>query len=121
MFKTLRSRIRRRTVAWIARRSPRQPGPIRLHRRRIFILPTRGGAYFGALVFVMLLGAMNYSNSLGFVLTFLLAGMSLVCMHHTHRNLLDLRIHGQPPEPAFAGGRAQFPITLTNPLSLIHI
>ena len=35
----------------------------------------------------MLLGAMNYNNNLGFALTFLLAGVGIVSMHHCHHNL----------------------------------
>lgn len=115
MLKALRAVIRRRGQAWITRRTPAQSGPVSLNRRRIYILPTRGGLYFGLLVFVMLMGAMNYSNSLAFSLTFLLAGIGLVCMHHTHRNLVNISINSTRQTPVFAGDNAMFQITLSNP------
>lgn len=115
MLKTLLANIRKRGEAWIAERTPLRPSPVELHRRRIYILPTRAGLYFGVLVFVMLLGAMNYSNSLAFSLTFLLAGIGLVCMHHTHRNLVNLVVHGGRQAPVFAGDEACFRLHLANP------
>lgn len=115
MPKARTTRIRRRAERWISRRNPLQKGPITLHRRRIFILPTRGGLYFTMVVFVMLLGAMNYSNSLGFVLTFLLVGVGLVGMHHCHRNLLGLQIDASAPADVFAGEHALFRLSLRNP------
>lgn len=117
LFKSLRNRVRQRADNWIVRHSPQQKGPIRLHRRRIFILPTRGCLYFGLMVIVMLLVAMNYSNSLGFVLTFLLAGAGLVGMHHTYRNLLALAIDARVPDDVFAGQNAYFPVILHNAAS----
>lgn len=107
--------LRARFQNWLARRTPRQRGVIDLHRRRVYILPTRGGFYFGLLVFTMLLGSMNYSNNLGFALTFLLAGLGFVSMHHSHRNLVNLRLRIARVEPAFAGGDAVFPVRLSNP------
>ena len=86
-----------------------------LERRRIYILPTRAGLYFAVLVFVMLMGAMNYSNSLAFSLTFLLAGMGLVCMHHTHSNLVNLSLKAARQEPVFAGEPACFALDVENP------
>jgi len=100
---------------WIQRRVHREPGPVTLGRRRIFILPTRLGLVYAGLLVVMLLGATNYSNSLAFGLTFLLASLGLVCMHHTHRNLLNLRVSAERAEPVFAGARGAFPLTLSNP------
>lgn len=46
--------------------------PIRLDRRRIYVLPTRFGLLFATLLFVMLLGALNYGNNPALLLTCLL-------------------------------------------------
>jgi len=92
-----------------------QPGPIELHRRRVYILPTGPGISFAILLLLLLLGSVNYGNSLGFVLTFLLAGMAWVTMHHTYRNLVRLRIAAGPAAPVFAGTPASFPIEIDNP------
>lgn len=100
---------------WAARRHPPQRGPLTINRRRIYILPTRVGALFALLLLVMLLGATNYSNSLMFILTFTLVGLGLVCMHHTHRNLVNLELSPQRTEAVFAGSDALFPIRIRNP------
>jgi len=115
MFKALKARMRRRGEAWVDRRTPLRTAPVRLDRRRLYILPTRGGFYFGALVFVMLMGAMNYSNSLAFSLAFLLAGIGLVCMHHTHRNLVNLAVKAGRQAPVFVGEDICFRLVLVNP------
>lgn len=79
------------------------------------MLPTRLGMVFALLLLVMLLGSMNYSNSLGFMLTFLLAGMALVGMHHTHRNLLRLQVDSGHMHRVFAGETAVYEIRISNP------
>lgn len=115
MLKALSAKMRQRGEAWISRRTPLRAAPVSLERRRLYILPTRGGLYFGLLVFVMLMGSMNYSNSLAFSLTFLLASIGLVCMHHTHRNLVNLTLRAGRQAAVFAGEKACFRLILTNP------
>ena len=87
---------------------------IALKRRRIYILPTRFGVAFAAMVFAMLLGSLNYGASLGFALTFLLMGLGLVVMHHCHNNLLGATIKFLGAAPVFAGERAEFKIAVGN-------
>lgn len=100
---------------WVMARVRRQPGPIRISRQRVYILPTRFGYGFGLMLLVMLLGAMNYSNSMAFMLTFLLAGIGLVCMHHTHGNLVNLELRAGHSPPVFAGETAHFEVLVENP------
>lgn len=85
-----------------------ESGTITLNQRRIFIIPTRRGIGFVFVLLVMLLGDINYSLSLGFVLTFLLGTMALMTMLHTFRNLAQLKIRAGRNEPVFAGDMAQF-------------
>ncbi|QHS09754.1 DUF58 domain-containing protein [Sinimarinibacterium sp. NLF-5-8] len=106
---TLQARI----DAWVMRRVKRQSGTVALHRNRIYILPTRFGWLFALMLLLMLLGAMNYANSMGFALTFLLAGLGLVCMHHTHANLAGLRVAAGRCEPVFSGDDAVFEVVLS--------
>jgi uncharacterized protein (DUF58 family) len=87
---------------------------VTLKRRRIYILPTRFGVLFAMLVLAMLFGSINYGASLGFALTFLLAGLLLVAMHECHRNLLGLRLRFVGAAPAFAEGLAEFKVALGN-------
>lgn len=79
-----------------------------LDRRHVYILPTRAGLLFGLLLTGMLLGAINYALSLGFVLTFWLGGMGVVAMLHTWRNLAHLVVTPGRVAPVFAGETAQF-------------
>lgn len=90
--------------------------PIVLTQRRIFIVPTRSGLLFAVVLCVMLLGAINYDLSLGHALVFLLAGLGLVGMVHTFRNLVALRLTPGRAEPVFAGEVARFPMFLENTL-----
>jgi uncharacterized protein (DUF58 family) len=50
-----------------------EPLPIALHRRRIYVVPTRFGLVFSLMLIVMLLGALNYNNNPALLLTCLLA------------------------------------------------
>jgi len=88
--------------------------PLRLGQRRIFILPTRGGLLFALALIVMLLGAINYTLALGHALVFLLAGLGIIGMVHTFRNLYGLIITPGRCEPVFAGEMAHFQLTLGN-------
>ena len=107
--------LRRRVNAWILERTPRQPGPLDVIRQRVYILPTGYGYGFAVVLLIMLLGAMNYSNSMAFALTFLLSGLALVSMHHTHGNLVNLRVLSMHAAPVFAGDSARFEIEFENP------
>lgn len=85
-----------------------------LSRRRIFILPTTAGLLFAVTLIVMLLGAINYDNSLAYALTFLIGSLMPIVILHTYHNLAGLELTTAPPEPVFAGDRLRFPMTLDN-------
>lgn len=89
--------------------------PIRLERRRIYILPTRYGYAFAVLLFLLFLWSINYNNSMGFAFTFLLTAVALNSMWQTHDNLLGLLVHPGNAEPVFAGQEARFSFRLENP------
>ncbi|MCP3868425.1 MAG: DUF58 domain-containing protein [Gammaproteobacteria bacterium] len=93
---------------------PDSRGKTLIASRQIYILPTAQGYAFGLMLIAMLLGAINYASNLGFLLTFLLAGLGLVSMVHTWRNLLGLELSPAPIEPVFAGQRARYRINLQN-------
>jgi uncharacterized protein (DUF58 family) len=69
----------------------------------------------GVTLIVMLLGCVNYNLGLGYVLTFLLAGVAVVALLHTFRNLAHLRLLPGRAQPVFAGDTAMFPVLLDNP------
>jgi len=106
--------LERWAASWARRRQGADAHAISLKRRRIYILPTRFGIVFAAMVFAMLLGSLNYGASLGFALTFMLTGLGLVFMHHCHNNLLGTTIKFLGATPVFAGERAEFKIAVGN-------
>jgi len=82
--------------------------PYQLHWRRIYILPTAQGLLFIVILTGMLIGSINYSNNLGFLLTFLLGSMTFVSMLYAIRNLTGIRILSSGAEPVFAEESAVF-------------
>ena len=83
-------------------------------QQRVYIFPTAHGWIYGLMLFLMLLGAVNYSNSMAFVLCFLLTGLGLTSMLYTHRNLSGLLISAKKPGAVHAGQTALFPVYLDN-------
>jgi uncharacterized protein (DUF58 family) len=108
-------KIRRRAAAWARRRQGDDRLPVTLHTRRIYILPTRAGFAFGALLLTMLLAGLNYSNSIALLFTFLLSGFALIAMHLCHRNLAGTVVRGVATVDAFAGEHGRLLLTLENP------
>jgi uncharacterized protein (DUF58 family) len=96
------------------KRSVILPTTILLSYSKIYILPTKNGLLFALILLIMLLGAMNYNNSMGYLLTFFLGSMAMVATLHTHRNLLGLRLQTGRVSPVFAGDAAQFTLWLDN-------
>jgi uncharacterized protein (DUF58 family) len=85
-----------------------------LDRRHIYILPTRQGLLFVVVLICMLIGSINYGLSLGFGLTFLLAGLGAIAMLHTWRNLAHLTISSGKTAPVFAGAEANFSLIIAD-------
>lgn len=107
--------LRRRFDTWFTKAAGPRTGPVVLTHRRVYILPTAHGYGFFVVLLVMLAGSINYSLSLGFVLTFLLGGLALNAIVYTYRNLANLRVAPMRTQPVFAGETARFPIRAENP------
>ncbi|MCU0869598.1 MAG: DUF58 domain-containing protein [Burkholderiales bacterium] len=110
----LRARAERLSLRLFARDADLPSGVV-LSQRRVYILPTRAGFAFAATLALLLLGAINYNLSLGYLLTFLLAALGLVGLLHTWRNLARLVVSAGRAEPVFAGDDAVFTVRLENP------
>ncbi len=117
MIAALLGHPRQRFRAWWQARHPRTDTWI-LTQRNIYIVPTRAGFVFAAVLMVMLLAAINYQLNLGYVLTFLLAGAGFVSMHLTHNTLRGLTLHLKPPSPGFAGTALPLEVVLHSPARL---
>jgi uncharacterized protein (DUF58 family) len=108
---TLRQRAAQRLFKWGAA----ETGEVVLDQRRIYILPTRAGLAYCIMLVVLFLASINYSLSLGFALSFLLASCALIDMHLTHRNLAHLHLSPGRASAVFAGQEAQFELHFINP------
>lgn len=96
-------------------RSGQIGGEIVLGHRRVYIVPSRLGLFYAGTLAILLVGSINYALSLGFALTFLLAGMGIAAMVQTTRNLVRLAVRAGRSEPVFAGDAARFRLVLANP------
>ena len=97
---------------WLYGFTPPERGTVELVHRRVYIVPARLGWFYGATLVVLLIGSINYALSLGFALTFLLAGLGLAGMVHTARNLARIAVSAGRAEAVFAGESAQFRLYL---------
>jgi uncharacterized protein (DUF58 family) len=98
--------LREDLIRWVTRRHRADGREAVITRDRVYILPTRQGYLLLLILLAMLLGSINYSNNMAFLLTFLIAGIGHNAMWYTHRNLLGLRLKGLPVTPVFAGESA---------------
>jgi len=96
--------------------TPSLSAPVQLtfDRRRVYIFPTRHGFMLGAMIFVILLGSINYDNALGYLLSFLLFGLFLIATLHTYNNLAGMSYIGAATTPVYAGATARFKLTFDN-------
>ncbi len=99
---------------WFYGFAPPEPGAVVLGHRRVYIVPTRLGLIYAATLGILLVGSINYAMSLGFALTFLLAGVGVAGMVHTARNLAQLAVSAGRAEPVFAGEPAQLRLVLAS-------
>lgn len=109
-----------RILAWAERRLPsltrmrvREPLPISLHRRRIYIVPTGFGAGFSVLLLVMLVGSLNYANNAALGLTCLLGAAAVGSMLVAFRTLNGLTIGGLRAGTTRAGETARVALDVT--------
>ena len=94
--------LRKRIEAWVPPRAP-ETLPVRLDRRRIYVLPTRFGLFFGVLLMTMGLGALNYNNNPALLLMLVLAGAAHTSLLAAHLQLSGLGFTALGAEPVTAG------------------
>ena len=114
MFAAGTERLLAVAADWAKRRQGADSHAVTLQRRRIYILPTRHGFVFAAMLFAMLLASLQYAASLGFAMCFLFAGLGLVAMQYCHNNLLQMTIRFGGSDAVFAGEEARFRLILEN-------
>ena len=85
-----------------------------LNPHQIYILPTVWGVLYAVMLVLLLVGAINYSLSLGYFVTFLLASLGHTAMLHTWRNLVHLKISILHVKPVFSGDTAIVSININD-------
>lgn len=106
--------IGRRFGAWLDRRIP-PAARIKLSQANVFIFPTRTGFVFGGLLVILILGAINYQNSLVYGVSFLLGSMFIVTILYTFRNLSGLILELADVESGFVGEDIEFNVWVERP------
>jgi len=99
---------------WLFQLHGPESGVIVLVQRRVFILPTRQGIAFAVSLIVMIIGSINYTLGLGFVLAFLLVALGVNAMIYTFRNIANLKLTQGRAPPVFAGSDAWFTVYIEN-------
>jgi uncharacterized protein (DUF58 family) len=98
VLRTVRQRLER-----FARPRAPEAFPVELHRRRIYVLPTRFGLFFGVMLVAMGVGALNYNNNPALLLMLLLAGAAQTSLLGAHLQLSGLRLVAVSADPVPAG------------------
>jgi uncharacterized protein (DUF58 family) len=95
------------------RHAPADGERVVLRHSRIYILPSRRGWTMIGTLAIMLLTSLNYALSLGFAVTFVLAGLVAAALLHAFRNLAGIEIRPLAASETFAGGRIAFTLSLS--------
>ena len=99
----LTERAERRLPSLTRRKAPERV-PIKLHQRRVYVVPAGFGLFFGAIGVTMLLGALNFNNNAAMLFTFALAGVVLISLPRTVSQLDRLTLSSVRADPVHAGG-----------------
>ncbi len=106
--------MRRYFDNWFQAHNPSTRNAIVLHNRRLYILPTRFGYLFAVMLLLLFLAAINYQNSMAFMLTFMLASLAIISLWHTHKNLLGISINPLTPRPVFCGESCELKLEISH-------
>jgi uncharacterized protein (DUF58 family) len=109
-----KGRIGQRFSSWLDSRIP-PAQRITLSQANIFIFPTSFGFVFGGLLGILVLGAINYQNSLVYGVAFLLGSMFIVTILYTFRNLSGLSIELAEAHAGFVGEDIEFNVRVDRP------
>ena len=114
MLAALQIRLQQTAARWLFQLRDAESGEVFLNQRRVFIVPTKAGWGFVAMLAVLFIASINYNLSLGLGLTFLIGGCALIDMHLTFRNLAYLSLAAGRARPVFCGEEAHFELHLLN-------
>ncbi|RMX04129.1 DUF58 domain-containing protein [Corticibacter populi] len=98
----LPGRLRQRFGNWFETRLPRTDHWV-LTQHRIYVLPSPAGWFLALTALLLLIASINYQINLGFLFTFMLAGVGFISVLVAHGNLRGLQLQLRAPEAVFAG------------------
>jgi uncharacterized protein (DUF58 family) len=107
--------VRRYFDNWFEAHNPPAVDSILLHNRRLYILPTAFGYLFAVMLLFLFLAAINYQNSMAFMLTFMLTSLGIISLWHTHKNLLGITVKLNIPRPVFSGESCELEFDVSHP------
>lgn len=102
LWQFVQAQAERRLPALTRLREP-EPLPIAIHRRRIYVLPSRFGLFFSVLLFAMAAGALNYNNNPALMLVFLVGSSVHTALLRGWLGLTGLRLVEVSAPPVHAG------------------
>jgi uncharacterized protein (DUF58 family) len=105
--------VGRRFQAWFESRIPPRDTTT-LTQRSVYIVPSRAGWMLALTLLVLLVASINYQLNLGYVLTFLLAGSTLVGMHLCHGTLRGITMHLIAPDAYHVGSSVPLGIQISS-------
>jgi len=105
-WEALLKRAERRLPS-LTRYRARESLPIELHSRRIYVVPSRFGLFFGLTLAAMLIGALNFNNNPALMLVFLIAGAGQISLHRTVANMRGIALIAIQGAPVHAGDELQ--------------
>lgn len=85
-----------------------------LSRKNLYMLPTRHGILFSFVLLAMLLVAVNYNNSLAYIMSFTLFSTVFISTLYTHRNLEGICLTYGECRPVFAGNNLSYSLILNS-------
>ncbi len=86
--------------------------PILLNQKKLYVLPTGFGWFTAVVLFVCVLGGLNYNNNLALGFAFLFCALAFLSVHVAHRNLLRLEFTQVQAQSAFAGGELSVAVAI---------
>lgn len=119
-MRALLTRAREAAARWARKRQGADAATVTLHRRRLYILPTRLGLTYAVMLMAMLVGGLNYGSNPALAFTFLFAAAGWVAMHQCHANLLGVQCAVQGTAPVFAGDTTLLTLVLSAPAGRVR-
>src|SRR5690554_2251426 len=93
----------KRLKNYFINRRGREELPVRLHWRRLYVLPSKPGLLFFLIGSTMMLAGLNFNNNMSLMLVFLLFGVAQVILYKTFFNLRNVTLEQVHATPVFVG------------------